>query len=78
MSGKERLEKINLTTSAYLDIIQRYLPKQIPDEEILTWIKNNVDFTKLKNKLQAVGMVTKHFGAAVNGKEVQRIISNMG
>ena len=56
---------------AYIDSI---LPEQISEEDVEAWVKENVDFSQLKNKMQAVGMVTKHFGNAVEGKVVSNII----
>ena len=34
----------------------------IPREEIVAWIKANIDFSQYQNKMQAMGPVMKHFG----------------
>ena len=38
------LEATGKTTSEYLDILQLYLPKMISQDEIVSWIKDNIDF----------------------------------
>ena len=68
------LEITGQSTSDYLEILQSYLPKMIDKEEITTWIKENVDFSQYKNKMQAIGPVMKHFGKLANGKLVNQIL----
>lgn len=63
-------------TSAFLELLNSYLPAKIGEEEITEWINYNVDFSQLKNKMQAIGLVKKHFGVAVDGKMVSDIIKN--
>jgi uncharacterized protein YqeY len=62
------------TTSEYLEILQRYLPKLVSREEIETWIKENIDFSQYKNKMQAMGTIMKHFGKTADGKQVNQIL----
>lgn len=61
-------------TSEYLEILQSYLPETASREEIVAWIKANIDFTQYKNKMQAMGPVMKHFGKLVDGKQVNQIL----
>ena len=68
------LEITGQSTSDYLGILQSYLPKMIDKEEITTWIKDNIDFSQLKNKMQAIGPVMKHFGKLADGKLVNQIL----
>jgi uncharacterized protein YqeY len=68
------LEITGQSTSDYLEILQSYLPKMIDKEEITTWIKDNVDFSQYKNKMQAIGPVMKHFGKLADGKLVNQIL----
>lgn len=58
----------------FLPILKGYLPEELSEETIINWITENVDFSSLKNKMQAIGIVTKHFGSAVDGKVVKEII----
>jgi len=68
------LEITGQSNSDYLEILQSYLPKMIDKEEITTWIKDNVDFSQYKNKMQAIGPVMKHFGKLADGKLVNQIL----
>ena len=68
------LEITGQTSSDYLEILQSYLPKMIDKEEITIWIKDNIDFSQFKNKMQAMGPVMKHFGKLADGKFVNQIL----
>jgi uncharacterized protein YqeY len=68
------LEITGQSTSDYLEILQSYLPKMIDKEEITIWIKDNIDFSQFKNKMQAMGPVMKHFGKLADGKLVNQIL----
>jgi len=62
------------TDPAFLVILGLYLPEEITEERIIEWINDNIDFSNIKNKMQAIGIVTKHFGSAVDGNIVKEII----
>ena len=68
------MEATGQATSEYLDILQSYLPQMIDREEIASWIKDNIDFSKFKNRMQAMGPVMKHFGKLADGKLVNQIL----
>ena len=68
------LEAKKEATSQYLEILQLYLPKMVSREEILAWIKENIDFSQYKNKMQAMGIIMKHFGKTADGKQVNQIL----
>ena len=68
------LEATGQETSEYLKTLLSYLPKMIPREEIVAWIKDNIDFSQFKNKMQAIGPVMKHFGKLADGKQVNQIL----
>jgi uncharacterized protein YqeY len=61
-------------TSEYLEILKSYLPATATREEIVAWIKTNIDFSLFKNKMQAMGPVMKHFGKLADGKQVNQIL----
>ncbi|MCK5613792.1 GatB/YqeY domain-containing protein [Candidatus Pacearchaeota archaeon] len=48
-------------TSTKIFIAQLYLPKQATEEEIVSWINDNLDLTSYKNKMQAMGPIMKQF-----------------
>ena len=61
-------------TSEYLEILQAYLPEMVSRAEIVAWIKENIDFSQYKNKMQAMGSIMKHFGKTADGKQVKQIL----
>ncbi len=61
-------------TSEYLEILQAYLPKMVSRKEIVAWIKENIDFSQYKNKMQAMGTIMKHFVKTADGKQVNQIL----
>ena len=77
-SEKETLEKKGQTDeSAFIQIIEAYLPKPATDEEIEQWIRQNIDLSQFKNKMQAMGPIMKHFGARVDGNMVKQILQRL-
>jgi len=68
------LEAKKEATSQYLEILQLYLPKMVSREEIAAWINENIDFSQFKNKMQAMGIIMKHFGKTADGKLVNQIL----
>lgn len=75
-----KLEKLKLfeldnsLTSITIKIAKQYLPSQATNEEIKKWIETNIDFSKFKNKMQAMKPIMIHFGSNVEGNEVRKII----
>jgi len=77
-SEKELLEKKGIETdSAFISIIENYLPKKASKEEVVQWIRQNIDFSEFKNKMQAMSLIMAHFGASADGNEVREILQNM-
>jgi hypothetical protein len=70
------LEAKQEATSAYLQILEAYLPRQVAREEIVDWVRGNIDFAQFKNKMQAMGVIMKHFGKTADGKLVNDILTN--
>jgi len=77
LSKSERtvLEATGQPSSDYLEILQFYLPQMLDRDEIVDWIKDNIDFSQFKNKMQAMGPVMKHFGKLADGKLVNQILN---
>ena len=68
------LEAKGEDSSEYLEILERYLPRMAGREEIAAWIKENIDFSEYKNKMQAMGTIMKHFGKQADGRMVNEIL----
>ena len=62
------------STSEYLEILKSYLPQMVSREDIVAWVKENIEFSQYKNKMQAMGPVMKHFGKLADGKQVNHIL----
>ncbi len=61
----------------YFEILESYLPTKMNEEDVIKWIAENIDFSELNNKMQAIGIVTKELGSQVDGKMVSEIIKKM-
>jgi len=74
-SEKTVLELKKEDSSPYLRVLEMYLPKLASREEITAWISENVDFSKLKNSMQAMGPVMKHFGKLADANLVKTVLA---
>jgi len=75
---KETLEKKGDTAdSEYIKTIESYLPKMASDEEIKTWITQNIDFAQFKNKMQAMKPIMQNFGSSADGNTVKKILQDL-
>ena len=73
---KTVLELKQEEASDYLEILESYLPRMATREEITAWIEKNIDFTQLKNPMQAIGPTMKHFGKLADGQFVKEILQD--
>ena len=61
----------------FIDICKAYLPVELDEAVIEAWIKDNIDFSEFKNKMQAMKPIMAHFGNQVDGNVVKGIIERM-
>ena len=77
-SEKEVLERQGANTdSDFIKIIQHYLPAMATEKEVGTWIRENIDFSRYKNKMQAMREIMVHFGDTADGNMVKRILKDI-
>lgn len=76
-SEKTLLEAKNENSSEYLRILENYLPKMASGEEILAWIRENLDLSQFKSPMQAIGPIMKHFGRQADGAQVREILQEL-
>jgi uncharacterized protein YqeY len=77
-SEKEMLQQSGRgNDSEFLRIVEGYLPQMVSDLEIADWIRDHIDFSQYKNKMQAMGPIMNHFGAAADGSRVKQILQNL-
>ncbi|MDJ0781985.1 MAG: GatB/YqeY domain-containing protein [Desulfosarcinaceae bacterium] len=62
------------TPTAYMKILESYLPAQVTEAEIREWIQANVDFSQYRNKMQAMGTIMQHFGGRADGNMVRQVL----
>ncbi|MGB3221552.1 MAG: GatB/YqeY domain-containing protein [Desulforhopalus sp.] len=73
-SERELLAAQNQEGSSFLTIMEEYLPKQASEEEIYTWVEKNIDFSAYGSKMQAMKPIMQHFGSAVDGNTVKKVL----
>jgi uncharacterized protein len=73
---REVLEQSGKADSEYIRIIEGYLPKMASEAEITDWIRDNIDFSTYKNRMQAMRPIMAHFGGTADGETVKRILQN--
>jgi uncharacterized protein YqeY len=77
-SEKELLQQKGETdNSPFIDVLSRYLPQMVGEAELVAWIKENIDFSQFKSKMQAMGPIMKHFGANADGNTVKEILQKL-
>ena len=73
---KDELELLHakgMGQSAFLRAIDVYLPATASEVDVAEFMKT-IDFSKLKNKMQAIGMVKSNFKGAVDSEMVKRMV----
>jgi hypothetical protein len=73
----ELVKSKNEKTSNFIEIMSVYLPEQTSEDEIKNWIFENINFSKYKNKMQAMKPIMQHFGKSVDGAAVRNILENI-
>jgi uncharacterized protein YqeY len=76
-SERELLAAQKLEDSAFLRIMEGYLPHQAGEEEIAAWIKENIDLASFGNRMQAMKPIMAHFGSSVDGSVVKRVLQSL-
>ena len=77
-SEKETLsQKGSDEDTAFIQIIETYLPQMASEDEIVTWVNGNIDLSQFKSKMQAMGPIMKHFGARADGNVVKNILKDI-
>lgn len=71
---KELLEAKKQESSTYLEVIKAYLPPEVSENTIRAWLEKNVDWSSLKNKMEAIKLVKAHFGPTTDGNVVKKLI----
>lgn len=62
--------------SPFIGVIEAYLPRMASEDEVRDWIAKNVDFSKYKDKMQAMRDIMGHFEGNADGKMVRSILES--
>lgn len=73
----ETMGRSGATESAYLEVLEGYMPKAPDEAEIRAWIAANVNFADYQNKMQAMKPIMAHFGGLAEGNLVRRILESL-
>jgi uncharacterized protein YqeY len=73
---KERLSNLGYRLSLYLETLYEFMPIQMSEKIIKEFIRDKIDFSKLKNKNQAISILKKEFGSSIDGNLVKAIIDD--
>lgn len=57
----------------FVALCEENIPKNATRDQIIEFL-DTIDFSQLKNKMQAVGLTTKHFCGNVDSNEVKEIV----
>jgi uncharacterized protein YqeY len=77
-SEKETLSQSHgNATNRFIQVTESYLPRGATNDEIRSWITENIDFTKYKNKMQAMKDIMAHYGASADGNQVKKILQDI-
>lgn len=76
-SERELLAASGGEESGYIAVLEGYLPQQASEEDIRTWIRENIDFSALGNTMQAMRPIMAHFGSRADGNTVKAILQEM-
>ena len=77
-SERESLAHLGQTAdSRYIELLKAYLPEMATDEEIRQWVQQHVDFSKYKNKMQAMREIMSHFGSRADGNQVKQVLQDL-
>lgn len=76
-SEKELLAASGEDSSGFLRVMEGYLPKQATEDDIKTWVKENIDLSKFNNLMQAMKPIMAHFGSSADGNVVKKVLQEL-
>jgi len=75
-SETETMARSGVTESAYLDVLEGYMPKAPSEEEIRVWVEANINFADFPNKMQAMKPIMANYSGLADGNLVRRILES--
>jgi len=74
INWEEESAKTMGSETRFANVLSRYLPKEVTDEEIIMWIRDNIDFSKYGNKMQAMKDIMVEFTGRVDGGRIKILL----
>ena len=76
-SETETMEKSGAKESAYLEVLEGYMPKAPSEADIRAWIAGNINFGDYPVKMQAMKPIMANFKGTADGNLVRRILESL-
>lgn len=67
---------IDPSKSEYLQILEEYLPKMMTEEEISTWVLDNIELSDYNIPMKAMKDVMKELKGKADGNLVKKVLTN--
>lgn len=61
----------------FIEIITSYIPNPASRDEIISWVRKNMDLMGLKSPIQAMKPVMREFAGRIEAETVKEILRNM-
>lgn len=61
--------------SEYINILEGYLPQMMTQDEIIAWIKENIDMENFNPPVKAMGMIMKELKGKADGQLVRDLLN---
>lgn len=75
-SETETMARSGAKESAYLDVLDGYMPKAPSEAEIRSWVESNINFADFPNKMQAMKPIMANYNGLADGNMVRRILES--
>jgi len=76
-SETETMARSGAKESAYLDVLDGYMPKAPSEAEIRAWVEKNINFADFPNKVQAMKPIMANYSGLADGNLVRRILESL-
>jgi hypothetical protein len=76
-SENETMARSGAKESAYLEVLESYMPKPPDEQEIRAWVAANINLAEYNNKMQAMKPIMAQFGGQADGNLVRRILESL-
>lgn len=74
-SEKTVLEYRGETKSPFIEILEKYLPQMMSEDDIVIWIDENIVINDFNPKIKAMGKIMKSLKGKADGNLVRKILS---